>query len=851
MMTSANHNSGKDVQQGNSLWSDSWHRLKANTMAMIGLGFLIILIIISILTPLIAPYGYETQNLSLSATPPSKQHWLGTDTLGRDLLTRIMYGGRISLLVGFAATAVSLVVGVLWGTTAGYIGGRVDSVMMRIVDILYALPFMIFVILLMVIFGQSFILIFLAIGLIEWLTMARIVRAEVHSLKQQNFVKAATVTGLSTWQIICRHLIPNILGPVIVYVTLTIPGVMLFEAFLSFLGLGIQPPQSSWGVLISTGVETMEEYPWLLIFPGVLLSMTLFALNFLGDGLRDALDPTSAPMSSPRIIQSSGPLIMDKDTLLDVNDLTVSFETNRNSTTAITGLGFKLHKGETLGIVGESGSGKSVTCYSVMGLLANNARIISGEIWLNTQDQGPMNIILANQKQMRSIRGKQIGMIFQDPMTSLNPYQRVGQQIMEPVLLHTEISRSEARQRSIELLDEVGIPNPRMRVDQYPHEFSGGMRQRVMIAMALITQPQILIADEPTSALDSIVQLQILDLIKQLQQNRNIAVIFVSHDLAVIKKVAHRTIVMRKGVAVEQGTTVQVFNQPSHQYSQQLVDSILAEAKPEKYCQVTTQDTNINKPLLDIRNLNLAFSSGKNTVIAVDNLSLKINQGEVLGLVGQSGSGKTSLSHAILRLQRIDSGDIIFDSNPIQSLNKNQLKPIRKNIQLIFQDPYSSLNPRMSAYHIIAEPLIHHQICHTKSEIKARVFQLMEEVGLLTSWANKYPHEFSGGQRQRIAIARAVASEPKLIVADEPVSALDVTVQSQILELLLDLVKYKNLTMMFISHDMSVVRFICDRVVVMHNGKVVESGDTESIFNTPEQPYTRQLISCSNLAEPT
>ncbi len=278
-------------EQGRSLWQDAWYRLNKNKLAMLGLYLIVFFVVVSILTPWIAPYGYETQNLALGASAPSAQHWLGTDIHGRDLMTRLMYGGRISLMVGFAATAVSLVIGVLWGTIAGYIGGLTDTIMMRIVDILYALPFMIFIILLMVVFGRSLLLLFLAIGLIEWLTMARIVRTQVLSIRKQEFVSAAIVTGLSHWQIIRRHVIPNVLGPVIVYITLTIPSVMLLEAFLSFLGLGIQPPQSSWGVLISGGVETMEEYPWLLIFPGLALSLTLFALNFLGDGLRDALDP--------------------------------------------------------------------------------------------------------------------------------------------------------------------------------------------------------------------------------------------------------------------------------------------------------------------------------------------------------------------------------------------------------------------------------------------------------------------------------------------------------------------------------------------------------------------------------
>jgi oligopeptide transport system permease protein len=283
-----------DAEQGSSLWHDAWLRLQKNKMALAGLIVLVLMCLIALITPWIAPYAYEAQDLALGATPPSLQHWLGTDTLGRDLLTRLLYGGRVSLAVGFIATTVALLIGVLYGTVAGYFGGRIDAAMMRLVDILYALPFMIFIILLMVIFGRNILLLFLAIGAVEWLTMARIVRGQVQSLRQQEFIEAAISLGLSQWTIIRRHLIPNTLGPVIVYTTLTIPSVMLFEAFLSFLGLGIQPPQSSWGLLISYGVETMEEYPWLLIFPGLTLSLTLFALNFLGDGLRDALDPRAS-----------------------------------------------------------------------------------------------------------------------------------------------------------------------------------------------------------------------------------------------------------------------------------------------------------------------------------------------------------------------------------------------------------------------------------------------------------------------------------------------------------------------------------------------------------------------------
>ena len=525
--------------------------------------------------------------------------------------------------------------------------------------------------------------------------------------------------------------------------------------------------------------------------------------------------------------------------LLSVNHLSIDFTTRDGTVTAVSDVSFTVDKGETLGIVGESGSGKSVSCYSLLGLIP----MPPGHIKNGTAIFDGIDLLQANEKTMRQIRGKRISMIFQDPMTSLNPYMRVGQQIIEPLLQHSTISKNAAKEKAIALLEEVGISDAAHRFQQYPHEFSGGMRQRVVIAMALITEPELLIADEPTTALDVTIQAQILELIHELQQRRNIAVIFISHDLDVIKRMADRTIVMEKGHIVEQGNTQAIFDTPTQSYTQKLLASIPNSAKPEAYRFTGDPDSRF----LTLNNISIAYGKKKNAFKAVDNVSLTVKQGEVLGLVGESGCGKTSLSHSIVRLVDIQQGQICLQKNALEKLSLEELKgkalkATRKDIQMIFQDPYASLNPRMTVFNTLAEPLRLHGIANNTDDLKNKVLTLMQDVGLEARWANKYPHEFSGGQRQRIAIARALAVEPKLIIADEPVSALDVTIQAQILSLLLKLCQERQLTMIFISHDLAVVRYIADRTAVMNQGKIVEINDTESVYQNPSDPYTKSLL---------
>jgi oligopeptide transport system ATP-binding protein len=516
--------------------------------------------------------------------------------------------------------------------------------------------------------------------------------------------------------------------------------------------------------------------------------------------------------------------------LLEVKNLSISFHTRNGVIKAVDNLSFTLIAGETLGIVGESGSGKSVCCYSLLGLIPQPpGRIESGSAIFEGRD-----LLRMSPTEQRHIRGNQIAMIFQDPMTCLNPYLTIGEQLIEPLIYHRQQSRVQARTRAIELLGEVGIRDPEMLFDAYPHQFSGGMRQRVMIAMALIDEPKLLIADEPTTALDVTIQKQILELIDQLRRKRNLTVIFISHDLAVVASVANRVIVMKSGVAVEQGAVRELFANPQHDYTRKLLAAIPKGPK-------TVASISAAEPLLSVKNVTTSFARFK----AVDNISFDLQRGEVLGLVGESGSGKSTLGRSLLNLIT-PSGSIKFAGEELIGKDNAQMKPWRRRMQMIFQDPYASLNPRMTIYDTLKEPMLLHGVAN-KSTVDQAVLELMDEVGLDRAYVRKYPHEFSGGQRQRIAIARAIATKPEFIVADEPVSALDVTIQKQIIELLLTLVAKHNLSMLFISHDLAVVRLLCDRVMIIQRGQLLEHGPTEQVWSQPFADYTRNLLAAASV----
>ena len=528
--------------------------------------------------------------------------------------------------------------------------------------------------------------------------------------------------------------------------------------------------------------------------------------------------------------------IPENNPLLSIEQLSVSFQQGEHTTTAVKQVSLEIQAGETL--VGESGSGKSVTANAILRLLPDSARI-QGTIRYQQQD-----LLALSESALQQIRGNQIAMIFQEPMSSLNPLHRIGKQISEILLQHQGLSKSAAHAQALELLRLVEIPQPEQRIRAYPHELSGGQRQRVMIAMALANQPKLLIADEPTTALDVTVQKTILDLLQRLQKKIGMAILLITHDLNLVRRVADRVCVMQQGCLVEQAATEQLFENPQHPYTQ----SLLA-AEPSGL----PAATEVGEPLLTVDKLKVWYpiKSGflqrtREHIKAVDEISLQLKRGQSLGVVGESGSGKSTLGLAILRLIH-SQGGINFDQQPINQFNQQQVRPLRRRLQVVFQDPFGSLSPRMSIGQIIGEGLEIHQIGDPEQR-QQMIIQALQEVGLDPDSRHRYPHEFSGGQRQRVAIARALVLKPDLIVLDEPTSALDRSVQRQVIELLRDLqVKY-NLTYIFISHDLAVVKALCHQLIVMRQGKVVEQGSAASLFSAPQHPYTQQLLEAAFMA---
>ena len=528
---------------------------------------------------------------------------------------------------------------------------------------------------------------------------------------------------------------------------------------------------------------------------------------------------------------------MTQESILRVRDLHVEFETNDGMVHAVRGIDLDVMPGETVAIVGESGSGKSQTTMALMGLLASNGRARGSATYRGQE------LIGLSERKLNRIRGEKITMIFQEPMTSLDPLYRIGRQIAEPLIHHRGLSRRAARARVIELLELVGIPDPARRVDAYPHELSGGQRQRVMIAMALANDPDMLIADEPTTALDVTIQAQILTLLAELQRKLGMAIVFITHDLGIVRRFADRVYVMRHGEVVEEGPTSGLFAAPRHPYTKMLL-----AAEPTGRKAPPQPDAPI---LLEGRNVEVAFGGGggwfsgpEAEIRAVDRISVALHKGQTIGVVGESGSGKSTLGRALLRLLPSE-GTVRFEGTDISAADKRAMRPMRKELQLVFQDPFGSLSPRMTIGQVVTEGLKVHEPQLPARERDRRAIETLEEVGLDPAMRNRYPHEFSGGQRQRIAIARAMILKPKVVVLDEPTSALDRSVQKQIVDLLRDLQKAHDLSYLFISHDLAVVRAMADHIVVMKQGRIVEEGPTDAIFDHPREAYTQALMAAA------
>ncbi|MFK8079058.1 MAG: ABC transporter ATP-binding protein [Granulosicoccus sp.] len=546
----------------------------------------------------------------------------------------------------------------------------------------------------------------------------------------------------------------------------------------------------------------------------------------------------------------------DNTPILSIQNLNVGFGSRKGIVQVLHDVSFDLQRGKTTAVVGESGSGKSVTARAILNMVPRPGAIHGGKIMF--QPHGGASVDLASLdsrgKQIRKIRGGHIGMIFQEPMSSLSPVHTIGSQIIEAIRLHRPFSKKEARDVAKKLLEQVEIPEPEKALDKYAFEFSGGMRQRAMIAMALSCEPDVLIADEPTTALDVTTQAEIIDLMGNLQRDRGMSIMFITHDMGVVAEIADDVIVMEKGHVVEHGETLALFAHQQHPYTHRLLSSIKRLDEPAPLKHRPAHDANI---LLEVNDLALHFEKREgfmqrvsSTTRAVDGVSFSLRKGEALGIVGESGSGKTTVGRCISRVYEPTAGTIRYDGTDLTKASAGQLQPYRKQIRMIFQDPFASLNPRMTVKQIVAEPLYVNGIA-TGSELEDRVARLLTEVGLDPAMMERYPHAFSGGQRQRIVVARAIALEPRLIIADEPTSALDVSIRTQVLDLLLGLQADMGLSFVFISHDMAVIRYFCDRVAVMYQGRIVEIGETEQIITDPQHPYTQALLSSVPISDPT
>ncbi len=952
--------------------SGFWHRFLRQRFALAGLAFLVIVAIAAIFAPLIAPYPPNLQNLNIVNAGPSAAHWLGTDDLGRDILSRLIWGGRISLRATFEIVGIALVFAIPLGLIAGFFRGAVDSVIMRAMDAMFSFPPLILALTVAALLGASINDTAIAIAIVFIPSFVRLLRGEVIAVREENYIEAARSLGATSNRLIRRHVVPNVASPIIIQVSLSLGFALLVEAGLSYLGLGEQPPTPSWGSMLNEGYQFIFTTPWALVFPGLAIMLSVLSFNLVADGLRDSLGrerPKSSSLVSnerpslvtrlrgitprserPSAVAAAGAVAVAApapgspataeaaSTLLSVKGLRIEFLTNDQWFPVMEDANFTVERGKTLGLVGESGSGKTVSALAIMGLLPPRGCRANGSARFEGRD-----LMRLSRADFRQIRGNEIAMIFQEPMTSLNPAYTVGNQIAEQVRTHRHLSKAASWKVAVEMLERVEIPNAATRARDYPHAFSGGMRQRVMIAMALSCSPKLLIADEPTTALDVTTQAQIVELLHTLQREEDMAMIFVTHDLGVIADVADEVVVMYAGQIVEQTDATALFTQPRHPYTEALLNSIpqltpFGEPlhfipgivpRPDQVpsgcrfnprCEhaveacVTTpvelrppakgtrdsgarpaDDTPANRsevvplsrclrqdeltlagaravaeptttagavsstggePILVVKGLSKRFPlrSGvlqrvTGSVNAVDVVDFSIQPGTTLGLVGESGSGKSTLARLVTRLIEPTDGSVVLAGTDITALRGPKLRRERQRMQMVFQDPYSSLDPRQNILEIVGEPLkIHTSL--TAEQRRQKVLELLGQVGIGRHVLGRQPHEFSGGQRQRLAIARALALEPSLLVCDEPVSALDVSTQSQVINLLSDLQDRLGLAYLFIAHDLSVVRHLSDRIAVMYLGKIVEEGDANEVYLRPTHPYTAALLSAIPVPDP-
>ena len=844
-------------------------------MLLLGLGLIVAFMLIAVLAPWLAPYDFNAASANGEKfgrqQGPSADHWFGTTVGGTDVLSRVIYGARTAVEVILLAVVLSGIIGVPLGLVSGYLGGWIDRLLVLVMDALYSFPSLLLAIVVSIVLSGGTSGAFggimaaaISITVVFIPQYFRLIRNATIAVKVEPYVDAARVVGARTPRIMFKHIFSNVTSSLPVIATLNASEAILTLAGLGFLGFGIEPSAAAeWGYDLNKALpDASSGIWWTGVFPGTAIVLIVLGSTLVGESLNDILNPllrtrgvvTTADEKEietefAELMEEEGvaatapavdPHVERKVATLSLRDLTVDFSTDAGTVHAVRGISFDVAPGEVVAVVGESGSGKSVSSRAMLGLLPPTAAV-SGSALLRDKE-----LLGKSTRELRPIRGDQVSMVFQEPSTALNPVYTVGWQIIEGLRAHSDISKSAARARAIELLDLVGLPDPEHRVDYYPHQLSGGQKQRVVIAMAISCDPDVIVADEPTTALDVTVQAAILELLLELRERLGTAIILITHNMGVVADMADRVVVMYRGTIVEEAPARQLFSHPRHPYTKLLLDAV-----PHLGREHGPQPVGDTELVLSVDDLVVEFAGrlGQPSFRAVDHVSLEVRRGEVLGLVGESGSGKTTVGRAAVGLQQPTSGSITVSGTTISGLSEAKLRPHRAHFGFVFQDPASSLNPRMSIGDCIGEPL-HVQTKMSDREVDARVQDLLDSVELSTGYAARYPHELSGGQRQRVSLARALALDPDLLIADEPTSALDVSVQARVLELFTELQHRLQFACLFISHDLAVVDSLANRVAVMQNGKLVEIGAREQVLGSPREEYTQRLIAAVPVPDP-
>ncbi len=860
-------------------------------MLLLGFGLVFMFVFVAIFAPWLAPYDFNADRANGvvfgTQQGPSADHWFGTTVGGTDVLSRVIYGARTAVEVIVLAVVLSGVVGVPLGLVSGYLGGWLDRVLVLVMDALYAFPSLLLAIVVSIVLsgGNSsaiggILAAAISITVVFVPQYYRVIRNATLSVKAEPYVDAAKVVGVRTPRILRKHIFSNVSSSLPVIGTLNASEAILTLAGLGFLGFGIEPSAAAeWGYDLNKALpDASSGIWWTGVFPGLAIVLIVLGATLVGESLNDILNPLLrtrgadtteadqaeiekefAALRSAHGQPQAASLGLDLDTesktaagegaeadekrvaALSLTDLAVSFRTDAGQVRAVQGISFDVAPGEVVAVVGESGSGKSVSSRAVLGLLPSTAEV-SGSARL-----GERELLGLSNRSLRPIRGDRVSMVFQEPATALNPVYTVGWQIIEGLQAHRKISKKAARARAVELLEMVGMPDPEERVGYYPHQLSGGQKQRVVIAMAIACDPDVIIADEPTTALDVTVQASILELLLSLRERLGTAIVLITHNMGVVADMADRVVVMYRGSIVEQAPARELFATPRHPYTRALLDAVPHLGRSDGPGLVDS-GTDV---VLKVDDLVVEFPGrfGQPAFRAVDHVSFEIRKGEVLGLVGESGSGKSTVGRTTVGLQQPTSGTIHVSGEQVSGLSDRQLRSMRSRFGFVFQDPASSLNPRMSIGQCIAEPL-HVQTDLTASQIDAKVAELLKSVELGGSYAERFPHELSGGQRQRVSLARALSLDPDLLIADEPTSALDVSVQARVLELFRELQQRLQFACLFISHDLAVVDTLANRVAVMQHGTLVEIGPRDQVLSHPAEEYTQRLIAAVPVPDP-